>query len=185
MNNRMLMTRYVAVEVEQVYDKASKLGKTAARIFGRRSDRSRSQLTNLLNVANRANSPVKVISHIKNQAGKHHEWNQNRFAGDLLQVLEQDLKVAAERIDRKLSPPTEDSYELLEVHLKLIREFIIHLMSQYEYSRAENAEAQGAIGSGGNGPRGGNTHGKGPRGGGQSGSRGSAGAQDRHRGGSR
>lgn len=182
MNYRMLLTRYVAVEVEQVYDKASKLGKLAARIFGHRAERSRSQLTNLLNVANRATSPANVISHIKNQAGKHNEWRQDDFAGHLLQVLEEDLKTAARSIAAKL--PTalgETDYEFLEIHLQLMREFIIHMTSQYEYTRAENASTKES----GTRQRGSNMRDARARGGRHPGFRGNAGGQDRYRGGAR
>jgi len=135
MTNQRLVRRYLTVEIEKLYDKATRLGEVAGRIFGgQRSERSRSQMTNLLNVANRSDTPARVISHVKDQAGRHNEWHQENFAADLLEVLEQDLRAAASRIaDRLPSPPSEE--EFYEIHLQLIREFIVHMKAEYEYSR--------------------------------------------------
>lgn len=144
MNNQMIIGRYVTIEIERLYPKAEELGTLAGRIFsGQRDERSRSQLTNLLNVSHRARSPVEVMSHIKKQAAKHNEWRQDDFAQKLLNVLDDDLRKAARNIAGKLTPPAgEEEQAFFEIHLRLIRNFIAHMNAQFEYSRALAASAR-------------------------------------------
>lgn len=173
MNRRIRIKRSISVEIEKVYPEVQKLGELAARNFGAASERSRSQLTNLLSVANRAANPAGVVSHIKRQAGKHNEWNVGGFAQQLLDLLGPNLRESRDRIAGGLDIAADDD-ELLDIHVQLIRDVMVHLTAQYEFSRAQAGGGRGGQGGGhhnrgrgGGGGRGGGRGPGGPRPGGQ------------------
>jgi hypothetical protein len=126
---------------EQFYPESVKLGEHAADVI---TNRHRSQLTNLENVANSAFKSSDVFDYIKRQTARYNFWrqphkgqsDQQPFGERLLKQLEQSLKGRRDYICTKLEigdTTDEDRRLRRHVYLLLIRQFIRQMVVQYEY----------------------------------------------------
>ena len=125
---------------EQFYEESTKLGEHAAHVI---TNKHRSQLTNLENVANSAFKSSDIFDYIKRQTARYNFWRQPHkghsnqpFGERLLKQLEQDLKGRRDNICTKLEigdTTDEDRRLRRHVYLLLIRQFIRQMVVQYEF----------------------------------------------------
>ncbi len=138
----------VAIKAEHFYDKAETLGKLAAENMAHKEEprkeephkeekgRHRSQITGLENVANNALKVTDVLDYLKTQTARKKEWQLGQLGQKLLELVNVELRRNKEEICGRLSLE-KDSYEGIQVHLYLIREFVRQFAAQYEYSTLE------------------------------------------------
>ncbi len=150
MNPEMKIIREVSVQAENFYDDAVRLGDHAASAL---TERHRSQMTSLENIAETTLKSSDVYDYIKKQMARPHfdKWrippNQPRppqgqqqpnksFGQSLLDELDR-LKGTRDFICTHLSigiETDEDKYDRQQVFLKLIRQLIRQVVVQYEFS---------------------------------------------------
>lgn len=125
---------------ENFYQESVKLGEHAADVI---TNKHRSQLTNLENVANSAFKSSDVFDYIKRQTARYNFWRQPQrsqseqaFGERLLKQLEQDLARWRDSICTRIDigDTTDEERRLRRhVYLLLIRQFIRQMVVQYEY----------------------------------------------------
>ncbi len=125
---RMRILREVALQADRFYDQAQALGHKAATNL---TDKKRSQISGLENIANCALKTTDVFDYIKLRTARQKEWQS--WGPELLTYLGRDLRTQSESITATLEID-RDSAEGLEVYLLLIREFVRQLAAQYEYA---------------------------------------------------
>ncbi|GCE09297.1 hypothetical protein [Dictyobacter aurantiacus] len=126
---------------EQFYPESYKLGEHAAAVI---TNRHRSQLTNLENVAASAFKTSDIFDYIKRQTARYDYWrrphsqhSQEIFGVRLLNILSKDLEKKHNTICNKLaiqSDTDEGRHLYRHVYLLLIRQFIQQMVVQYEFS---------------------------------------------------
>lgn len=132
---------------EQFYPESFKLGEHAAAVI---TNRHRSQLTNLENVANSAFKSSDVFDYIKRQTARYEFWRKPHaghsdeiFGLRLLNQLSKDLADRRTAICNRLAisdQTDEDRHLYRHVYLLLIRQFIQQMVVQYEFSASLSKE---------------------------------------------
>lgn len=136
MKNRMKIHKAIASQTskEEFYHKAEVLGAKAANIFI--EDKGKTQLNNLLNVANSSMKVTDIIDYIKRQIGHGNRgFEKDSFGDELIHYLYNDLKNVRNSISSELSELDIDEYQLQQIHLLLCRQFINSLVIHYNYRR--------------------------------------------------
>lgn len=124
---RLQIRREVAEQADSFYDQAETLGQVAAQQI---TDRHRSQITGLENIANIAMKVADVLDYIKIQSARRGHWRE--LGPALLKTVKTDLKLRKETVCSHLALEA-DSRDGQYIHLQLIREFVRQLAAQYEY----------------------------------------------------
>jgi len=131
MNERMKILKEVAIFADLFRQKTEDSGLIAKDAF---TDRHKSQMKNLENIANSALKVSDVLDYIKRQTGKSREndlWRKDRFGEKLLNDITETLKKNRDTICKRLDIAAEK--DKLEVYLLLIREFVRQVVIHYEY----------------------------------------------------
>jgi hypothetical protein len=152
-NKEMQIIREVNAQAELFYGDAVNLGQHAASTF---TDRHRSQLTGLENIAESAFKTTDILDYIKKQTARFRHWQQGYslavpstnegFGERLKKYLEIELPKKRDSISKKLSigdKTDEEKQERRRVYLLLIRQFIHHMVVEYEYSVSQSNRHQG------------------------------------------
>ncbi len=127
---RMKILRAVALRADSFYDKAKRLGSSAAQAL---TDKKRSQINGLEGIANSALKTTDVFDFIKVRTARQEEWRQGNWGPELLAYLSRDLRKQRIAICQELEVDP-NSAEGIQVYLLLIREFVRQLAAQYEYA---------------------------------------------------
>lgn len=142
MNPEMKIIREVSVQAENFYDDAVRLGDHAASAL---TERHRSQMTSLENIAESTLKASDVFDYIKKQTARFNYWRKpvledrdsnQGFGESLKNYLEKKLIVNLKTIcDRlKIGEATdEQKQERRRIYLLLIRQFIRQMVVEYEY----------------------------------------------------
>jgi hypothetical protein len=136
---RLKMVRAIEMEtdLDPFYNKATELGRKAARALGRDK---RSQITGLESIANSTQKASDVFDYVKLRTARQKEWQQGELGQELLKYLETDLRRTRDNVCTSLSlPPLQAAPQQevslrQEVYMRLIRAFVAHLAAQYEFS---------------------------------------------------
>lgn len=142
MNDEMKIIREVSNQAENCYDDAVKLGNHAAQAL---KAIHRSQMTGLENIAESTFKTSDVFDYIKRQTARFSYWRQPSpdsnlgFGERLRSYLENDLAQRLNTIcsSRRLNignSTDEDKQERRRIYLLLIRQFIRHMVVNYEYN---------------------------------------------------
>lgn len=137
---RAALQRALALAADQFSHETEQYGKDAARLFtASASDRGRSQVQQLLTIANSARSVSEVLDFIKRQIGKDRgqAWRSD-FGHKLIERLGNGLK---ERV-ADLDPQPSDAFEQQQAHLALIRRYVAQIYANYEYYRAQPSDGR-------------------------------------------
>lgn len=142
MNNEMKIIREVSNQAENCYIDAVALGQHAAHVL--KASR-RSQMTGLENIAESTFKTSDVFDYVKRQTARFPDWRQTHpgqsetgFGERLRSFLEQDLLRKVETIcsPKRLdigNDTEEGKQERRRIHLLLIRQFIRHMVVNYEF----------------------------------------------------
>ncbi|GIW08078.1 MAG: hypothetical protein KatS3mg060_2883 [Dehalococcoidia bacterium] len=136
---RAALQRAIALTADAFASETEQFGKQASTLFtAAQGNRGRSQIQQLLTIANNAQSVSEVLDFIKRQVGKDHEstWRPH-FGPSLIEALDKGLRSRVRQLDPKPSGPFEEQ----QAHLALIRRFIGQLYANYEFYRAEPKKA--------------------------------------------
>ncbi len=128
MNIQMKILKQIAIKADLFREKTKDLGKIAEKAF---SDKHKSQVKNLENIANSALKVSDVLDYIKRQTGRDKKWKTEGFGEKLLQEIEVFLKQTRDNICGNLQITSDE--QKLEVYLLLIREFIRQIVIHYEF----------------------------------------------------
>lgn len=123
---------------------AEEMGERAKQVF---TDKNKSQMRNLENVANSANKVTDIFNYIKRQTGKDRDsknWNKESFGRDLLERLSRIKEDKGEQIYQSLS--VEDEETKILINLKLIREFVSQMVVHFEYKLQGGVEGEERVG---------------------------------------
>jgi len=145
MTNRMRIHKAITVHTakEDFYLKAEDLGEKAAHIFT--GEKGKSQLNNLLNVANSSSKVTDTIDYIKRQIGHDNSgFEKDGFGNDLIDFVYDKLKTVRDSIASELASLDLDEYELQQIHLLLSRQFVNSLVIHYNYAQQEGKDARTA-----------------------------------------
>jgi hypothetical protein len=144
MNPEMKIIREVSIQAENFYDDAIKLGDHAALAL---TERHRSQMTSLENIAESTFKTSDIFDYIKKQTSRFPYWRQPMrdqkdrdlgFGERLKNYLESDLKKILVTIcgPKRLEigdVTDEEKQERRRIYLLLIRQFIRQMVVEYEY----------------------------------------------------
>ncbi|MBN2533492.1 MAG: hypothetical protein JXB88_11395 [Spirochaetales bacterium] len=136
MDNKMKIYKEISyfTSRREFYEKAKKFGGNAKRI-------SKTQLSNLLNLADTTFKVTDILNYIKNQAAKskkNQNWNNNDFACKLIDLLYDNETGLICTYKKKIANNPEYKNELKEwniqkIHLRLCRIFIRQMVVHYNY----------------------------------------------------
>jgi hypothetical protein len=141
--NDLKIIREVSAQAELFYDKAKDLGDHAAHVLKKGH---RAQMTGLENIAESTFKTSDIFDYIKKQTARFPAWRQGLpdqtppavAFGELLRAyLEDELSKRRDVICGRLdigNKTDEHKLERRRIHLLLIRQFIRHMVVQYEYS---------------------------------------------------
>ncbi len=129
MNTQMKILKQIAIKADLFREKTKSLGEIAEKAF---SDKHKSQVKNLENIANSALKVSDVLDYVKRQTGRDKKWKTEGFGEKLLQETEVFLKQTRDNICGNLQITSDE--QKLEVYLLLIREFIRQIVIHYEFS---------------------------------------------------
>ncbi len=142
MNPEMKIIREVSIQAEDFYDDAVRLGDHAAFAL---TDRHRSQMTSLENIAESTFKTSDIFDYIKKQTARFTYWrkplpeNQGSsfgFGESLKNYLEKNLisnlRTVCERLGIE-DKTDEQKQERRRIYLLLIRQFIRQMVVEYEY----------------------------------------------------
>jgi hypothetical protein len=165
-NKDMRRIREISIQAEAMYEDAIRLGNHAAYAFKdlSRSKRNshRSQMTGLENIAESALKTSDIFDYIKKQTARFDYWRKgfpgnqdpNEGFGEALKTfLEGEVKRKRDRICRVLDVgdvTDEDKYKRQQIYLQLIRQFIRHLIVQYEYCASQEEGSENGTNAGAN-----------------------------------
>lgn len=142
MNQGMQIKLEVSSQAENFYDDAVLLGDHAAYAL---TFKHRSQMTGLENIAESAFKASDVFDYVKRQTARFSYWRQDfpngkaskeSFGERLKSYLEVELAKRRDGICGKLKigdKTDEDRQVRRRVYLLLIRQFLRHMVAQYEY----------------------------------------------------
>ena len=147
MNREMQIIREINGEAEVFYEDAVNLGQHAAQTL---KASHRSQLTGLENIAESAYKTTDILDYIKKQTARFSYWRQGfsrgghpdeGFGERLKNYLERELPRKRDSISKRLenSDKTyEEKQERRRIYLLLMRQFIHHMVIEYEYSVSQD-----------------------------------------------
>lgn len=141
---------------EQSYEDSLKLGVHAAQVI---TDRHRSQLTGLENIADSAFKVTDIFDYVKRQTSRNTFWREAHrdahkvysdepFGKRLLNYLENDLLQKRNRICDKIGigEKTDEEFRLRRhIYLLLIRQFVRQMVIQYEFDLKFKKEKEKGI----------------------------------------
>jgi hypothetical protein len=142
MNREMQIILEVNNQADICYEDAVKLGEHAATALRKTH---RAQLTGLETIAESTSKTSDVFDYIKKQTARNSFWRQTHqdsasegFGARLKKYLEIDLKKRAEIIcnnQRDTGDKSEEDKqrEIRRIHLLLMRQFIRHMVVEYEF----------------------------------------------------
>ena len=146
MNIGLQIARAVAKELDtdHIHELAKDMGSQAVGLM-------RAQITGLESVANGTRKISDVLDYLKLRTARHEKWRVNQIGGNLITILEQDLRKTRDRVWSELAtqithsvPKPEHAYLQQDIYLRLIRGFVAQVAAQYEYAtmqiRAEQEE---------------------------------------------
>lgn len=149
MNQEMQIIREVSAMAETLYEDAVALGDHAANAFQseKRTDRNnhRSQMTGLENIAEGTYKVGDVLDYIKKQTARHKSWQRGYpkhtkpdegFGERLKNYLEQSIPGRRDVVCTRTGigkNTYDDQLKRQHVYLLLIRQFVRHMVVQYEY----------------------------------------------------
>jgi hypothetical protein len=156
MNKEMQIIREVNAQAELFYGDAVNLGQHAAQTF---TDKHRAQLTGLENIAESAFKTTDILDYIKKQTARFRHWQQGYALADpptndgfgerLKKYLESELPKKRDSIcgPKKLNigdKTDEEKQERRRIYLLLMRQFIHHMVVEYEYRVSYDNRQKGA-----------------------------------------
>lgn len=144
MNRRTMIILRVNEEAEGFYAKSQELGELAAKTFSQESERHRSQMTGLENIAETTLKWTDVLDYIKKQMARPRGWTKDHdgksFGESLKNYIEEELPKNVTRVCNRVHIGDEsdgDKRDRQQVYLYLIRQFIRQVVVQYEYKASE------------------------------------------------
>lgn len=155
MNREMQIIREVNVQAEIFYDDAVQIGDHAAYALTRAH---RSQMTGLENIAESVLKATDILDFIKRQTARFPYWRQTfpgekpsdeAFGERLKNYLEKELKTRCNAICNakvlNIGEETDEDKTLRRhIYLLLIRQFLRHVVAEYEYRVSFERDKKGA-----------------------------------------